>query len=233
MRSVLIVGTPVVGSGPPHLLNNLISYWKLDEAGTPTSLADSKGTNTLTGANLSASAFIINNGQYVNNSGFMTVADNVSLHFTSDFTWSLWVRVDIPSNDRHLLSKWDGSTSSYGFLHSATSGLGFYAGSGSTASVGAPSGAYSVHHIVGWWDSVDQKSRIRVDDAATYVAATSGALTPNAGPLDIGGLVTSPQGYNWSGLIDEVGVWKRKLTASEITALYNGGAGLPFSSFTT
>jgi hypothetical protein len=41
-------------------------------------------------------------------------------------------------------------------------------------------------------------------------------------------------GYpNIVGLIDEVGFWKRKLTAQEITALYNGGAGLPFSSFTT
>jgi hypothetical protein len=30
-----------------------------------------------------------------------------------------------------------------------------------------------------------------------------------------------------------MGFWKRVLTATEITALYNGGAGLPFSSFTT
>jgi hypothetical protein len=35
----------------------------------------------------------------------------------------------------------------------------------------------------------------------------------------------------FSGMLDEIGFWKRKLTAAEITALYNGGAGLPFSSF--
>ena len=32
----------------------------------------------------------------------------------------------------------------------------------------------------------------------------------------------------WDGLIDEVGFWKRILTAQEKTNLYNAGAGLAY-----
>jgi len=32
----------------------------------------------------------------------------------------------------------------------------------------------------------------------------------------------------WSGLIDEIGIWSRVLTADEITALYNEGTGITY-----
>lgn len=35
----------------------------------------------------------------------------------------------------------------------------------------------------------------------------------------------------FDGVVDEWGVWDRVLTGAEVTSLYNGGAGLPYSSF--
>ncbi len=46
-------------------------------------------------------------------------------------------------------------------------------------------------------------------------------------------LARTPQRLAKPRVLDEVAFWKRKLTAAEIAALFNGGAGLPYSSFTT
>lgn len=53
-----------------------------------------------------------------------------------------------------------------------------------------------------------------------------GALT-EACPYAIGDRpLSSPYGYPFSGMIDEVGFWDRTLSESEVLALYNDGAGL-------
>ena len=41
-------------------------------------------------------------------------------------------------------------------------------------------------------------------------------------------------GFNWDGLIDEVGMWNRALSSTEVTALYNSGSGFqyPYSGAT-
>jgi hypothetical protein len=39
-------------------------------------------------------------------------------------------------------------------------------------------------------------------------------------------------GNLYNGKVEQIGFWNRVLTAGEITALWNGGAGLPYSSFT-
>jgi hypothetical protein len=35
-------------------------------------------------------------------------------------------------------------------------------------------------------------------------------------------------GENFDGVIDEIGIWDRALTASEVSTLYNGGVGLGY-----
>ncbi len=36
---------------------------------------------------------------------------------------------------------------------------------------------------------------------------------------------------NYNGLLDEVGIWSRALSGSDVSNLYNGGSGLPYGSF--
>jgi len=45
--------------------------------------------------------------------------------------------------------------------------------------------------------------------------------------------ITPLEWGSFAGKADEVGVWQRQLTQTQITALYNGGAGKAFSTFTT
>lgn len=216
-----------------RLLANLISYWTMDEAsGSPRN--DSIGTNHLaeTGGALGSFASIIGNGAYFNGGQALFHPDNPTLEVTGDFTFSLWVRVDAEA-DSYVIAKADATPIDYLLSYSAANGFTFtpWAIGGAGAMVGAPAAQYGWSHIVAWWDSATEKAHLRINDATTYNSTGSGTPEQNTSAGFYFGVRAGIGGY-FGGLIDEVGFWKRKLNSAEITALYNGGAGLPFSSFT-
>jgi len=225
-----------VSSTPmPHLLNNLISYWKLDEA-AGTTRNDSKGTNNLldTGGVGSLSG-VINNCAFFNSTDRLQIASNSTLQVTGDFTFAFWVQCN-NNVQEGVLGKYDpvASAGDYQIYHDNTSGqkIVIYFPSVSALSVSSPVITLSTfHYVIAWYDSSDQKLRIMIDNGAPIASTGSGALpTPTTIPFAIGGWANLNQ---FQGNVDEVGFWKRKLTSVEMTALWNGGAGLPFSSFTT
>ena len=219
-----------------HLLNTLISYWKLDEASGTRS--DSNGTNHLAANNAPVSApGVINNGaQFVAASGqYLSVSNNSSLQVTSDFTFSLWVKLTTQINSCILAKDAGAGLEDYALSYDTT--VGFYFSVSGPLSVDAqvahaagvtPNGVFV--HIVIWYDSSTGQVYGRGNDSVTVQSTGSLPLAQTAAPFTIGA-VGNPALYS-NCVIDEVGFWKRKLTALEITALYNGGAGLAFSSFT-
>ena len=60
------------------------------------------------------------------------------------------------------------------------------------------------------------------DDSTDY----DGTVGNNAERLQIGGSVG--EGQFFIGVLDEIGIWNRSLSATEVTDLYNGGAGISF-----
>jgi hypothetical protein len=214
----------------PHLLQNLISYWKLDETSGST-LADAHGSNPLTynAGTTSPFAAIINNGQYFSGGANAGHASNADLQVTGSFFFSFWARMDDNAVNQVIINKDDYSSNrDYLIFYNGASGTGFgfiVNGGASSISKGANETAFSWHNVVCWYDASDQKLRMRIDDATTYTAAAAGSLVQTAQPFSIGG---------FTGLLDEIGFWKGRIpTATEITALYNGGAGLPYGSFTS
>lgn len=220
----------------PHLLDTLISYWKLDEASGTRN--DSQGTNHLTasGAPLGVSGKISNGAQFVAaSSQELTLASNASLQVSSDFTFSVWVKLAAQPVPNAVIIGKSGSVTGGEYALFITAGSGFiffirdiavasdYAATGSAIANGVWS------HVVAWFDSATGQVYIRLNDASTTQSTTAGVISFGSNAFFIGGY--SVIGYSDS-IIDEVGFWKRKLTATEITALYNGGAGLAYSSFT-
>lgn len=91
-----------------------------------------------------------------------------------------------------------------------------------SASNVAAAAAGTWHLVCGQHDSTGGKVGISVD--ANSLVTTSRGTPPTAGS---GGVyVGFGGGGNWDGAVARAGIWSRKLTAAERTALYNSGIGL-------
>jgi hypothetical protein len=85
------------------------------------------------------------------------------------------------------------------------------------------------HFIVVWHDSVANQIGISVD-TDTYTASWSSGTQDDSNGLTLGG---DPNwAPDWKGAMDEVGFWKRTLTSTERTYLYNSGSGRSYSDIT-
>ncbi len=227
------------------LQNSLIAYWKLEEVSGNRS--DTVGTGcggsgcTLTDNNTVTytTGKVGNAGDFeANNSEFLEATDNASLSTGDiDFTISAWVQLESkPVNPMLIVSKRDsGSVGEYRlqwqdttntFLFRILDSAGNSVGVVSSTSFGSPSLA-TWYHIVAWHDSVANTVNIKVNNGTTDSAATTGVPSDTAANFRIGAHVTAETDF-WDGLIDEVGFWKKVLTAQEITDLYNSGSANTF-----
>jgi hypothetical protein len=75
-------------------------------------------------------------------------------------------------------------------------------------------------------DSVADLLKISVNNGAFVAVAYAGGPDTTTSNPSVGGQPggAAPMG----GVIDEVGIWKRALSASEITTLYNSGSGTTY-----
>jgi len=198
-----------------------LAYWKLDE--TTGTLADSAtgsydgtyvGTPTLGAAGIIGNAVTTTTAKYVN-CGVISVGDALSI--------SAWGKMDAASNARIIISRWYNNdsiiTGSGKFLFGIN---GTYVDSGVATDT-------AWHHFVGTYnkDAGSNQLKIYVDGIYKNAATLSSSVAYNA---KIWGLGDDTFGSGtWPGLIDEVGIWNRALTQAEVTALYNGGAGLTYA----
>lgn len=225
-----------------HLLNNLTSYWKHDESSGTANRVDGIGTNHLAPVNgpLGVAGKINNATRFVAASlQYLGIGNNASLQVTGSFFFSLWVRLTrqpVGGELFYFIAKDTPLTGrDYSIGYHPTAGFLFSVTDPATIAVAsAPVANGLLTHVVAWYDASDGKLRIRINDATTYVSSMTATLIQSASAFTIGirGDVSAVTAAD--GDVDESGFWKGRVpTAQEITALYNGGAGLPLSAFTT
>lgn len=78
------------------------------------------------------------------------------------------------------------------------------------------------YHVVGSYDGTNIKLYLNNDLKDSDAASGSGTVSPGNN-FDIG--ANRVEGSIWKGMIDEVGVWAKALSAQEIADLYNSGNG--------
>ena len=225
---------------PSTILTNLVAYWKLDE--TSGSRADSAGTNTLTDNNTvtAAAGKIGNAGQFTAaSSEYLDIADNAALSMGNiDFTMWAWVYLDSEVSDRSIIGKWGSSgalaaleyelgysSSSDRFRFRVADGI-ITLGSVSANNFGAITTA-TWYFVVGYHDAAGDVIGISVNDGAANTTAYSAGVLNGANRFALG-RAGEFNGNYWNGRIDEVGVRKQLLTATERTSLYNNGNGLSY-----
>jgi len=154
-------------------------------------------------------------------------------NFTGDFTVSTWFRSSNLSSSRYFIYNLQdtGTTWGYGwsFFYSSSLGFAFQLNNGAVNNQVNFQSSYSPnvwYHVV-VVRTMGQKSKIyvnAVDTPATQtgnVNTTAGYITNQK--MDLGGISS----LNLFALcdLDEVNMWNRALTATEVTELYNTGTG--------
>jgi hypothetical protein len=165
---------------------------------------------------------------------YVSVTNNLAGSYTA-FTISTWVKVDdYGDNDPDFIL--DVGTSGNGRrINLSISTNGFNAslegvGSNIFDVYASSSNTTDWQHVVFNWSGTDY-ARIFINgtQAAETTDISSGTLTLESGDsFNIGKRFSGA--HYFPGDIDEMSIWNEALTSSEITALYNTGAGLDASS---
>lgn len=226
----------VAGGGSSTLDDGLTAYWKLDEAsGTRVDsgangqdLTDNNSTGSATGKINLGGDFEFASLNYLSHADSATL----SLGADTDFTFSCWVNLESkPAFSGGIICKNGdaGDAAEYLLRWDAGDSFIFAVGTGSAnqlvaaSTLGAPSLA-TWYFIVCWHDSTANTVNIQVNNGTADNAAWSGGTVDGGNEYRIGAYSFNP-GFAFDGIIDEVGFWKRVLTADERTELYNAGAG--------
>lgn len=168
---------------------------------------------------------------------YVSIADvsSIDYDYTQDFSFALWVKLpstqaDTSGGDNFIVEKWSGST---GYPYTLRVYNQTYGTSGDrgkvvfrrydgTNSPGVTSTSLlndnNWHHVVG--TKSGSQLRLYVDGASQATATdTTTTTTTNTSPLYIGTRGGSTN--NLTGSVDELRIYNRTLSASEVAALYN------------
>lgn len=205
--------------------DNLVSFWKMDEASG--SLLDAFASNDLTqnGTVASASGKInTGRGPFSASNYFSSTSSNLQKG-SGDFTFACWA-VNATSSFPVIVSKgWPGGE------------YVIYANGGDVIFAIGPSGSVVQSGIVSGWnfivavyDSTVPRLRLSLN-GGTFVNATVSPINASGSdPFVIG--CSPAQSIFWNAAIDEFAFWKRALSQSDVTRFYNSGSGLPFADWT-
>jgi len=226
MKKLLILGvvvlsfafaTSVFAASP----TDLVGWWKLDQ-----NAGDSSG-NSLNGTFVGIPDWQLHtdfgHANNFNGSSYVEVPDNALLEPVDTITVEAWVKkLGSPGGAKYIVSKYlpnrYGSYSSYG-LYTGGGGLRFYVGktSGWTAS---PEALASVvwngewHHVAGTFDGTNVKLYVDGIQVVGSGSTIEDIYYYGTGNLYIGSYTNSSY-LAFNGLIDEVKIWNKALTAGE------------------
>lgn len=209
-------------------LSGLYAYWTLDESsGTRYDasengfdLTESGTIGSGTGIISNAASFVGTSYEYLTNSSFQIAAG-------SDFTICGWVNLNSTSF-QEIISQWYGGYAgnfvvTYGESNNDSLGFHVLTSEGDKVIyIEAPINEW-VFFAMRWKNGVGLQAKI--NNSNWNVLSTTGTLNGKNWTTFMIGAGESYGYYATNGLIDEVGVWNRRLNEGEISYLYNSGAG--------
>jgi hypothetical protein len=221
------------------LIDNLISYYSLDEASGDA--IDAHSTNDLderTASAVGATTGKVNGCRDFeeSTSGSSFRYSDATLHNfgDEDFTIACWINPESIAANMWIITKLAGAgLRQYALLFSNSSGtLQWRVSNDGTAIVNETWGAFDLstgtwYFIVAWHDSVNNVIGLSVNDGTAETTAHSTGVFQSSQRFSLGAVGNSNASYD--GLMDEVGVWGRVLTSSERTELYNSGNGRDYA----
>lgn len=232
-----------VSLAPSALATDIKAYWKLDEisgtrydsTGNKSSLVDNNTVTSETGKLNNAARLTSANSEY------LSVADNSALSITGDMSWSFWLQPG-PSaigstTDPVLFMKYAASNLSY-YMQIKVDGIQLINSDDGTTSGSSGYITTDTMALTGTWyhfvcTYTASSGTFEVYQNGVSKGTATGTLKTSIydgnGVTEIGRYTAGTSNY-YNGLIDEVGIWSRVLSETEVASLYNSGDGLAYSS---
>lgn len=215
-----------------NLNNGLVSYYKLDE--TESVVIDIHGSNDGTNEGATPNVAGKINTAYDFNSGYITLGTNTFDSLTGgSYSFSIWVYADsLPGSEvtYECLLDFEGRIMQMraenamwrAQVYSPAMGTKF-----AETSDNYNTGEWI--HLVMVYDSVGDTLKLYVN--SILKDTETGVTTPdNSQNRDnVIGTIFNHVGHDFDGRVDEVGIWDRVLSESEIGELYNSGDGFAYS----
>lgn len=225
----------------PTLPTGLISYLELEGNGTD---ATPNGNNcTLYGTPVTEPGKI-GDGIYFDADSPHTwgqFVDEVLFNSLTSISVSAWVNADAGFGDNGIVFSrarypyGTGTTGSAWQLYANESGgtWAFMVADSASNRVYALGGTLEASkwvHLVGTYNAGTNKVSIYTDGELNQ--ELDGPVGGMNIPTDTGIFIATKHGYinHWGGVLDEIGIWNRAITADEVTALYNSNRGLSYGS---
>jgi hypothetical protein len=212
----------------------LKAYWPLDE--TSGTREDAHGANDLTDNNTvsSGTGKVGTAADFeADNNESLSIVDNADLRTGDiDFSVSIWVKFETASSYPIMMAKSNGASDDEYTLFCVGASLvprfqvQYNTSNSQYAEWNAALSTGTWYHIVGWHDSVNNVLGITVNDATPITQAHSLGVNSGAQAFAMG----RASGVNLDGMLDEAGFWKKVLTPTEITWLYNSGNGRNYAA---
>jgi hypothetical protein len=220
-------GSPNVTSGGENnsIVPNytgMVGYWHMDGNSTDSSGNNNNGTGTAVTYGTAYGKF--GQGASFNGSNsYVNIPNNASLNVSGGISMAAWIKTSGTNNYSGIVQKFvDSNNTGWGLSYHTGGAVRADFGNGSSYIVAASSGVNVVdnvwHFLVATYDG--STAKIYVDGVLRGSVAGSGYLTNNTRNLGIGEDSDGGGGRYFNGLIDEVRIYNRALSASEISALY-------------
>ena len=218
---------PISIAGGSTLLTGLRAYYALsdltDSSGNGLTLINHNSVTLVTGKVGNAANFVSASSQYLSH------ADATQYQMgTGSFTLAAWIKIG-STLDQNIVSY---GTDSFGYsLFQNGGALIVRIGDGT---FGKNAGGQFNHNNGNWHlvvGTADRTNNIltcyidNVSENPQSIATVTGSTNTATGGFQIGALDAA---FFLDGTVDEVGLWNRVLTSTEISHLWNGGAGTTY-----
>jgi len=231
------------------LKDSLISFWELEEAsGTRVDAVTASGNNLTDNNTVTQNPGKVGQAAQFNrvNEEYLSRASNASLQCGDiDFTVLGWIYMDDETDNNRIIAKDHTSPAGareYLLTYRQTSDrFEYFVFTPTDVAVqvvantfGAPTTA-TWYFVVAWHNASANTINIQVNDGGVDSTATGGALQAAGGAeFRVGAAVYDGGGFGFhSGRLDQAGFWKRVLTPTERTWLYNSGNGRSYAEILT
>jgi hypothetical protein len=236
LATLACIGLPIFGQDISFLTNGLVGHWSFDEGqGTTAHDSSGHGNDGVIHSGASWAVGKIGNALHFNGNSdsFVQVPSSASLNVSTGLTICAWIKSENTDGARDMVAKWNDNTSEWSYIFkdwNSSDTLSIELSKGGHADLASLQGNRSIvveewMHAATTFDAATGQVRLYLNGELDAQSTSSGGeIHSSLADLLIGSSRCLPDGgicEGFAGLIDEVRIYSRGLSDTEVLTLYN------------